>query len=47
MHNVYEQPNYEQVAKQLKQDLLQLKDDLGDRDEKYPKLMKVREQYWN
>ncbi|MDA7511316.1 DUF4976 domain-containing protein, partial [Verrucomicrobia bacterium] len=47
MHNLYKQPNYDQVAKQLKQELLQLKNELGDRDEKYPELMKVREQYWN
>ena len=47
MHNVYKQPNYRQVADQLKQELLELKNDLGDRDEKYPELMKVRERYWN
>lgn len=47
MHNVYGQVDYKLVTEQLKQELLELKEDLGDRDEKYPELMRVRERFWN
>ena len=47
MHNVYGRTDYELIAKQLKKELLDLKNEVGDRDEKYPELMKVRARYWN
>jgi arylsulfatase A-like enzyme len=47
MNNVYGNPKYAGVTKQLKTELLRLKEELGDTDEKYPELMKVREQYWD
>ncbi|MHC4221376.1 MAG: sulfatase family protein [Planctomycetota bacterium] len=46
MNNVYGDPAYKDVAKQLKEELLQLKKELGDKDKKYPELMKVRKKYW-
>jgi len=46
LKNVYNDPAYADVVKQLKSQLLYLKEKLGDVDEKYPELMKVREKYW-
>ncbi len=46
MNNVYNDPAYEDVAERLKEKLLQIKEDIGDTDEKYPQLMDVRRQYW-
>ena len=47
MNNVYEDPKYTKIVKQLKVELLNLKEDLGDSDEIYPELMRVREKYWD
>ena len=38
---------YAEIRDKLKAELLQLKQEIGDTDEKYPELMKVREQYWD
>jgi hypothetical protein len=46
MKNVYDDPAYQDVVKELKSELLKLKKQLGDNDEKYPELMEVRKQYW-
>ena len=47
MNNVYEDSKYIDIVKQLKAELLKLKEDVGDTDEIYPELMKVREKYWD
>ena len=47
LHNVYGNPEYSDVTRDLKATLLALKKDAGDTDEKYPELMRVRERYWN
>ena len=47
MNNIYEDPKYIDIVKQLKEELLKLKEDVGDTDEIYPELMKVREKYWD
>ena len=46
-HNVYDDPAYQAVREQLKQQLDQLKKEVGDTDEQYPELMRVRELAWN
>ena len=46
MNNVYEEPIYQDVVKQLKNQLLQLKRQVGDTDEMYPELMELREKVW-
>lgn len=46
LQNVYGNADYAEIAEQLKEELLRLKSDLGDTDEKYPELMAIREQYW-
>jgi len=46
MNNVYDDPAYASVVKGLKKRLLELKEQYGDTDAKYPELMKVRQQYW-
>ncbi|MEO6246938.1 MAG: sulfatase, partial [Opitutaceae bacterium] len=47
MKNVYADPAYAGTVKQLKAELLRLKEETGDTDEKFPELMKVRAQHWN
>jgi arylsulfatase A-like enzyme len=45
--NVYGRPEFDVIASQLKQQLLELKQEVGDTDERYPELMTVRQQYWD
>ena len=45
--NVYHDPRYAEHVRRLKSQLLSLKQDIGDTDERYPELMKVREKFWN
>ena len=47
MHNLYADPAYAEIIAKLKLDLLKQKEEIGDTDEQYPELMKVREEYWN
>ena len=47
LKNVYDDPAYATIVEHLKKELLRLKDDLGDRDESHPELMKVREKFWD
>ena len=44
--NVYGRPAYASVTQELKVELLRLKAEIGDNDEKYPELMAVRARYW-
>ena len=46
MHNVYGRPAYAKVAQDLKAELLRLKAEIGDTDERYPELMAVRQEHW-
>lgn len=46
MNNVYNDPAYADVVKELKAELLRLKEKYGDTDEAYPELMEVRDQHW-
>jgi arylsulfatase A-like enzyme len=46
INNVYADPNYEGVVKELKTELLRLKKQVGDTDQRYPELMKVRSESW-
>lgn len=46
MNNVYDDPAYSEVIKDLKIRLLELKKQYGDTDEKYPELMAVRKNHW-
>ncbi|MHC4075190.1 MAG: sulfatase-like hydrolase/transferase [Planctomycetota bacterium] len=46
MNNLYGDPAYAKVISKLKAELLSLKKQLGDTDEKYPELMKIRKKYW-
>lgn len=40
LKNVYEKPEYASVVKDLKRQLFEMKEELGDNDEKYPELLK-------
>ena len=46
MNNVIADPAYASIAAELKGQLLKLKKQVGDDDEKYPQLMQVRKQAW-
>ena len=46
LKNVYAEPVYAATVAKLKAELLRLKTDLGDTDEKYPELMAVRQRAW-
>ena len=46
MNNVYNDSAYAGVLKDLKAELLRLKEQTGDTDEEYPELMEVRREYW-
>lgn len=47
MNNVYTDPAYASVVKELKAELLKLKKDNGDIDDKYPELQKINAEHWN
>ena len=46
MHNIYKDPAHQKLIAQLKKELLQLKDQYDDRDNKYPELEKLNKKYW-
>lgn len=46
LNNVYNDPAYADVVKELKAELLRLKKELGDTDDKFPELMKLRQKHW-
>jgi arylsulfatase A-like enzyme len=46
MNNVYADPDYQEIVKKLKAELLRLKEQVGDTDQRYPELMKVRSESW-
>lgn len=45
-NNVYSDPVYAEIVRNLKAELLALKKENGDTDEKYPELMKIRSRNW-
>lgn len=45
--NAYNDPQYAQEIQRLKRRLLELKAEFGDTDDKYPALMKVRQEHWD
>ena len=46
MNSVYDDPAYADVVKELKSELLRLKEEAGDKDERYPELMEARKNHW-
>jgi arylsulfatase A-like enzyme len=46
LNNVYDDPAYADVIKELKVELQRLKKQYQDTDERYPELMQVRDKYW-
>ncbi len=47
LNNVYNNPEYARVTKKLKAELLKLKDELGDADDKYPEMMELQKKHWD
>jgi len=46
MNNIYGLADYAGIQADIKSQLLELKDEVGDTDEKYPELMQVRDAVW-
>ena len=46
-HNAYNDPKYAPVIKQMKKQLLNLRKEVGDTDEKYPEMQELLEKYYN
>jgi len=47
MNNLYGQPKYAAVVKELKAELLRLRNKYNETDDKYPHIQKVIDEYWN
>ena len=47
MNNVYDDPEYAATREDLKHQLLRIKEQIGDSDERYDELMRVRAEVWN
>lgn len=45
-HNAFADPEYREVIAGLKDQLLQLREELGDTDERYPEVRETMERYW-
>jgi hypothetical protein len=43
----YNDPKYAPVIKQMKKQLLNLRKEVGDTDEKYPEMQELLEKYYN
>lgn len=46
-HNAYNDKEYAPIIKKMKEDLLRLRKEAGDTDEKYPEMQKVLKEYYN
>jgi N-acetylglucosamine-6-sulfatase len=46
LRNVYDDPRYADVREDLKERLLDRKEEFGDEDDAYPELMEIRSEYW-
>ncbi len=47
LHNAYANPEYSSIIADMKKELLALKKEVGDTDEKFPEMKKVMSDYWN
>lgn len=47
MNNVYDDPEYAGTREGLKRQLLRIKEQIGDSDERYDELMRVRAEVWD
>ena len=45
-HNLYNDPKYAPIIRQMKKDLLNLRKEVGDTDEKYPEMQELLEKYY-
>ena len=47
MNNLYDDPKYTRVIKELKAELLRMRRKYNETDAKYPHIQKVIDEYWN
>lgn len=45
--NSYDNPEYAAIIKEMKEELIKLRSEVGDTDEKFPEMREVIENYWN
>ena len=45
--NSYDNPEYAAIIKEMKEELIKLRSEVGDTDEKFPEMRQVIENYWN
>jgi arylsulfatase A-like enzyme len=45
--NNYSNPQYESIIKEMKSELVKLREEVGDTDEKYPEMQEIIENYWD
>lgn len=46
LHNAYNDPQYADVIKEMKAELIRLREEAGDTDQKYPEMQEIFHQYW-
>jgi len=47
LHNAYNDPEYSQIIKEMKTELVKLRGEVGDTDEKWPVMQEIIKDYWN
>ena len=45
-HNVYDEEEYAPVIRQMKKEMIKLRTEVGDTDEKYPQMIKLLDEYF-
>ena len=46
-HNAYDDPEYAQIISEMKNELKDLRDKVGDTDKEFPEMKPIIENYWN
>jgi hypothetical protein len=46
-YNVYNDPQYAEIIKEMKDALIEKRKELKDTDEQYPEMQKIMAKYWN
>ena len=47
MHNWYRDPDYQPIIQSLKKELKSLREELGDTDEKHPRIREIIDTHWD
>jgi len=47
LHNAYKDSEYQGLISEMKNELMKLREDIGDTDKQYPEMVRIFEEYWN